>query len=131
MEEIIGILVALGVLLFKFAKKINDAEDPKIKPVRPVVTPEVETEPEIETEKLEDIFTILRANPVEEIEEETEVEYEEAPEAPKTIHFEAVQETKSRVSSPTVQAAVEETKEKEKIDPKKLVLYSEIMNRKY
>ena len=34
MEEIIGILVALGVLLFKFAKKINDAEDPKIKPVR-------------------------------------------------------------------------------------------------
>ena len=127
MEEIIGILVALGVLLFKFAKKINDAEDPKIKPVRPVVTPEVETEPEIETDKLEDIFTILRANPVEEIEEEVE----EAPEAPKTIYFEAVQETKSRVSSPIVQAAVEETKEKEKIDPKKLVLYSEIMNRKY
>jgi hypothetical protein len=127
MEEIIGILVALGVLLFKVAKKINDAEDPKIKPVRPVVTPEVETEPEIETEKLEDIFTILRANPVEEIEEDVE----EAPEAPKTIHFEAVQETKSRVSSPIVQAAVEETKEKEKIDPKKLVLYSEIMNRKY
>ena len=127
MEEIIGILLALGVLLFKVAKKINDAEDPKINPVRPVVTPEVEAEPEIETEKLEDIFTILRANPVEEIEEDVE----EAPEAPKTIHFEAVQETKSRVSSPIVQAAVEETKEKEKIDPKKLVLYSEIMNRKY
>jgi hypothetical protein len=112
MEEIIGILLALVVLIFKVAKKINDAEDPKIKPVRPVVTPEVEAEPEIETEKLEDIFTILRANPVEEIEED-------------------VEETKSRVSSPIVQAAVEETKEKEKIDPKKLVLYSEIMNRKY
>ena len=130
MEEIIGILVALGVLLFKVAKKINDADTPvrPAQPVQPTATRQYQT--------LEDIFPELRADS----EESNEEIYEEVPEesepiveeAPTYYFYEAPKSEKEKpdVSRP-IEVEPETSEKKEKIDPKKLVLYSEIMNRKY
>ena len=130
MEEIIGILLALVVLIFKVAKKINDADTPvrPAQPVQPTATPQYQT--------LEDVFPDLRVDS----EESNEEIYEEVPEEPETIveeaptyyFFEAPKSVKEKpVVSRPMEVEPETSKKKEKIDPKKLVLYSEIMNRKY
>jgi hypothetical protein len=130
MEEIIGILVALGVLLFKVAKKINDADTPvrPAQPAQPTATRQYQT--------LEDIFPELRVDS----EESNEEIYEEVPEEPEPIveeaptyyFYEAPKSVKEKpVVSRPIEVEPETSEKKEKIDPKKLVLYSEIMNRKY
>ena len=131
MEEIIGILLALGVLLFKVAKKINDADTPvrPAQPAQPTATRQYQT--------LEDLFPDLRAAS-EGVSEEHHLEVQEEPEPiveEKPIFvFEGVKsiqkETKPVVSKP-VEVVSETSEKKEKIDPKKLIVYSEIMNRKY
>ena len=72
MEEIIGILLALVVLIFKVSKKINDA-DSRVRPAQtaqPTATRQYQT--------LEDIFPELRVDS----EESNEEIYEEVPEEP-------------------------------------------------
>jgi hypothetical protein len=130
MEEIIGILVALGVLLFKFAKKINDADTPvrPAQPAQPTATRQYQT--------LEDVFPDLHVD-FEESNEEISEEVQEEPEpiveeAPTYYFFEAPKSVKETpVVSRPMEVEPETSEKKEKIDPKKLVLYSEIMNRKY
>ena len=131
MEEIIGILLALGVLLFKVAKKINDADTPvrPAQPAQPTATRQYQT--------LEDLFPDLRAAS-EGVPEEHHVEILEEPEsiveeAP-VYYYESVESTEKQkntfVSRP-IEVEPETSEKKEKIDPKKLIVYSEIMNRKY
>ena len=132
MEEIIGILLALVVLLFKVAKKINDADTPvrPAQPVQPTATRQYQT--------LEDVFPDLHVD----FEESNEEIYEEVPEEPEPIveveeaptyyFYEAPKSVKEKpVDSRPIEVEPETSEKKEKIDPKKLVLYSEIMNRKY
>ncbi len=133
MEEIIGILLALVVLIFKVAKKINDADTP-VRPVRPAQPVQPTATRQYQT--LEDIFPELRVDS----EESNEEIYEEVPEEPEPIveeaptyyFFEAPKSVKEKpVVSIPMEVEPETSEKKEKIDPKKLVLYSEIMNRKY
>ena len=130
MEEIIGILLALVVLLFKVAKKINDADTPvrPAQPVQPTATRQYQT--------LEDVFPDLHVDS----EESNEEIYEGVPEEPEPIveeaptyyFYEAPKSVKEKpVDSRPIEVEPETSEKKEKIDPKKLVLYSEIMNRKY
>lgn len=131
MEEIIGILVALVVLVFKVAKKINDADAPvrPAQPAQPTATRQYQT--------LEDIFPELQAAS-EDVPEDHHVEILEGPEpiveeAP-VYYYESVESTakqKNPVVSRTIEVEQETSEKKEKIDPKKLIVYSEIMNRKY
>ena len=133
MEEIIGILLALVVLIFKVAKKINDADTP-VRPVRPAQPVQPTATRQYQT--LEDIFPELRVDS----EESNEEIYEEVPEEPEPIveeaptyyFYEAPKSVKEKpVVSRLIEVEPETSEKKEKIDPKKLVLYSEIMNRKY
>ena len=130
MEEIIGILLALVVLIFKVAKKINDADTPvrPAQPAEPTATRQYQT--------LEDIFPDLLdeseedSEPIlDEVIEEPEPIVEEAP----TFHyFEAAKSVeKNQFVSRPIEVEPETSEKKEKIDPKKLIVYSEIMNRKY
>ena len=130
MEEIIGILLALVVLIFKVAKKINDADTPvrPAQPAQPTATRQYQT--------LEDVFPDLRV----ESEEDSEPILDEVPEEPEPIVEEAptlhyFEAAKSVEKTPFVSRPIEvepkTSEKKEKIDPKKLIVYSEIMNRKY
>jgi hypothetical protein len=101
METIISIIVAIGILIFKAVAK--NMEKSADKPVRPV-------------------RPVGSAVPLE-------------PERPATMQ-ESVQPQIVRKPAPAVtqkQIPVdsENREKKEKIDPKKLIIYSEIMNRKY
>ena len=104
MEEIIGLLLALGVLVFRVAKKINDADTPvrPAQPAQPAATRQSQT--------LEELFPEIQAVS-EYVPEEHHVEILEEPEP-------ILEESKN-------------SEKKEKIDPKKLIMYSEIMKRKY
>ena len=130
MGEIIGILLALVVLLFKVAKKINDADTPvrPAQPAQPTATRQYQT--------LEDLFPDLRAAS-EGVSEEHHVEILEEPEsiveeAPILHYFEAAKSVeKTPFVSRPIEVEPKTSEKKEKIDPKKLIVYSEIMNRKY
>jgi hypothetical protein len=85
---------------------------------------------------LEDIFPELRVDS----EESNEEIYEEVPEEPEPIveeaptyyFYEAPKSVKEKpVVSRPIEVEPETSEKKEKIDPKKLLVYSEIMNRKY
>ena len=127
METVITIIITVLFLIIKFVGKNADksAKAP-VKPVQPSATDGYKT--------LAEIFPDLRVILEEDSEDHHEALEESEPimeEKPTYIYkgFKSVQnETKSEVSKTT---DVETSEKKEKIDPKKLVLYSEIMNRKY
>ena len=129
MEEIIGLITLVVVFIFKIiGKKLESASG---KP-SPTVSPQ-EVFPELDTQDEEPdwVYTILK--------EESESEPEVAPEPevrpvsmPKTAYMPGSVEEVRRQVRQTKQILVEEEKKPhEKIDPKKLIVYSEIMNRKY
>jgi hypothetical protein len=125
MEEIIGLLVVLAVGIFKAVnKKFEDAGKQPQKPSRPLgpfgsLDPFAEDK-EVVTPKPEPIVpkqepVVPRPKPV-------------TPK-PQPMTFEFV-ERQTKTKKPIL-IEEEETSPKEKIDPKKLVLYSEIMTPKF
>ena len=131
METVISIIVAIAILIVKvIEKKMKDSAQAPARPARPAqptATRQYQT--------LEDLFPDLRAAS-EGVSEEHHEDILEEPEPimdekPTYVYegFKSIQkETAPEVSKTT---EVETSEKKEKIDPKKLVLYSEIMNRKY
>lgn len=117
MEELIGIIVAVAVLIFKVvAKRMNDSADKPVRPAaRPLYPEQGQPESMRQYETFEEVFPGLDYDYV------TEVPKEKAP-APTKRNAPPVKMQKE---------ASESHDKKEKIDPKKLVVYSEIMNRKY
>ena len=131
MEEIIGILLVLCVLVFRVAKKINDADAPvrPARPAQPTATRQSQT--------LEELFPDLRAAS-EGTSEEHHVEFQEdlepiVEEEPTYVYegYKPIQTGAKPVVSTPIEVEEEVSEKKEKIDPKKLIVYSEIMNRKY
>ena len=130
MEEIIGLLVVLAVGIFKAVnKKFEDAGKQPQKPSQPFgpfgsLDP-FEKDQEVLVPKAEPAAP--RREPV--APRPVEVRPAAATSQPMTFDFEDVQrQTKPR--RPML-IEEEETSPREKIDPKKLVLYSEIMTPKF
>ena len=116
METIIGVLVAVFILIFKvIEKKMSDSAQPQSKP-----------QPAQRT--LEEIFPIFELVEQEEEQEAYSVTEEMPEEAAPSVK---VAEPFYEPAAPKIEVKEETPKEKEKIDPKKLVVYSEILNRKY
>ena len=124
METIIGILGAIAVLIFKVIEK-------KMKDSAQIPREHEEVFPDLREDIAEpEIVYVPKVKPV-------EVPKEKAVEVPKE---KAVEVPKEKAPAPTKRnappvkmqkEASESPDKKEKIDPKKLVVYSEIMNRKY
>ena len=117
METLFGILAAILVVAFKvIEKKMNDASAHK-----PVVRPMEEVPSATQIPRQELLAELL-----------TESEPEPTPVPVRQPVQQPVQQQQLR-QQPELQPIQEsDTKvRKEKIDPKKLVVYSEIMNRKY
>ena len=125
MEELIGIIVAVAVLIFKVvAKRMNDSADKPVRPAaRPLYPEQGQPESVRQYETFEEVFPGLDYDYVIEVPKvkPVEVPKEKAP-APTKRNAPPVKMQKEASESPD---------KKEKIDPKKLVVYSEIMNRKY
>ena len=121
MEELIGIIVAVAVLIFKVvAKRMNDSADKPVRPAaRPLYPEQGQPESMRQYETFEEVFPGL--------------DYDYVTEVPKVAPMENVEPQVGRKVAPavTVQATSKNSEKKEKIDPKKLIVYSEIMNRKY
>ena len=116
METIIGILGAIAVLIFKvIEKKMQDSAQ--------IPREHEEVFPDLREDIAEpEIVYVPKVKPVEVPKEKAvEVPKEKAP-APTKRNAPPVKMQKEASESPD---------KKEKIDPKKLVVYSEIMNRKY
>ena len=110
MEELIGIIVAVAVLIFKaVSKKMNDSADKPVRPVRP--------EPMRQYKTMEEVFP--------------GVSYDYVGEAPEPKVVEAAQTKRKQKPAEILKTDEPAPEKKKKIDPKKLVVYSEIMNRKY
>ena len=126
MEELIGIIAAIAVVIFKaVSKKMNDSAD---KPLKPAVRP-MQPEPMRQWESLEEVFPGL-SNDYETDDPEPKVIHVDVPdEAPKENAEQQVRRKPSPVE--TAAESLKDSEKKEKIDPKKLIIYSEIMNRKY
>lgn len=127
METLIGIIVTVVILIFKaVGKKMDDAAR-KAAP-RPTQVPD-----------WAEIFEQEYSNEVPEAEPISRVE--QKPEAeplfrPEPVAAPEVMQTHTPVRRPKpapdmVTEVSRESKKTEKIDPKKLIVYSEIMNRKY
>ena len=117
MEELIGIIATVAILIFKLvAKKMDDSADKHVRPAaRPLHPEQGQPESMHQYETFEDVFPGLNYDYV-----------TEDPE-PKVIRM----EVPKVAPSVTVPATSKNSEKKEKIDPKKLIVYSEIMNRKY
>ena len=120
MEEIIGLLVVLAIGIFKAVnKKFENAGKQPESPSKPFgpfgsLDPFGEERPEVFVPKVEPVAP----KPV-----------APKPAAPKASTIEVV-ERQTKAKKPIL-IEEEETSPKEKIDPKKLVLYSEIMTPKF
>ena len=145
MEELTGILFVVAAIVFKVIeaklKKAGKSQAPKVetREVFPEVTDQTESGLPKWLEDIQREMNTLAPEPVAPAEVKP---VEEAP-APKpaTITFEEamkpmkkaplrpVNPAPAKVKKPILQE--EEEKPREKIDPKKLIVYSEIMNRKY
>ena len=130
MEEIIGLLVVLAVGIFKAVnKKFEDAGKQPESPSQPFgpfgsLDPFGEERPEVFVPKAEPVVP----KPIEE--NPAHVRHvSPKPVSPKPSTIEVV-ERQTKTRKPML-IEEEETSPKEKIDPKKLVLYSEIMTPKF
>jgi hypothetical protein len=121
MEELIGIIATVAILIFKLvAKKMDDSADKHVRPsARPLHPEQGQPESMRQYETFEEVFPGL--------------DYDYVTEVQKVAPMENVEPQAGRKVAPavTVQATSKNSEKKEKIDPKKLVVYSEIMNRKY
>lgn len=117
MEELIGIIATVAILIFKLvAKKMDDSADKHVRPsARPLHPEQGQPESMRQYETFEEVFPGLNYDYVTEDPESKVIRMEVPKVAP----------------SVTVPATSKNTEKKEKIDPKKLIVYSEIMNRKY
>lgn len=129
METIISVIVAIGILVFKaVAKNMEKSADKPVRPVRPVVPVEPER-PMAMPEVFPQILEVFEA-PLEreEPEAEPQVQVMVEPCTRERVQPQVVRKTAPAV---TVEQTPVDSEKKEKIDPKKLIVYSEIMNRKY
>ena len=110
MEDIIYILLALAALIFKVVEKKLNSSGKKVSEPRP--ERETAVDPQPETEFVEAVPAVVRREPEEPVVREMPVRQE----VPKT---------------PKVKPAATSSVKPDKIDPKKLVIYSEIMKPKY
>lgn len=121
METIIGFLVGITILVIKLvAKKMDDSAQTPVKEVFPRVTP-VEEEPMPYSMEYDDVFVAEPFPKNVEIQQEHQQEFQQ----------EIQQETQQEPQRPIDKVKDSTPAKKEKIDPKKLIVYSEIMNRKY
>ncbi len=142
METIIGLLFVILPVIFKLIeKKLNEAgTPPKAGPAIDLseLLGETENSDEEEPVLLEDYDDVVFAGRTPDEDKPTTIVVPEAPkQAPKTYELrpqDILEGTRSinkpRKSSPILQEERND-KKKEKIDPKKLVIYSEIMKPKY
>ena len=128
MEELTGILFVVGAIVLKVIeakfKKAAKQPAPKAQPRK--VFPEVTDRTGGLPKWLEDMERELRQS-------ESQPEPVKPEPAP-TISFEEAQKPMKKVPVKPARKPIlkeEEKKTREKIDPKKLIVYSEIMNRKY
>lgn len=131
MEELTGILFVVAAIIlkvveakFKNAAK-KDASQSQQRPVRPKVTYTTEEVPKW-LRDLEQAELDPEPEPV----EPKSVEVQPVVQ-PVTISFEEAQKPIKPIKAKALNQQDEEKKTGEKIDPKKLIVYSEIMNRKY
>ena len=121
METIIGILVGVAILIIKLvSKSMEDSAKSPVKEVFPRVTP-VEEEPMPYSMEYDDVFVAEQFPKNIEIQQEHQQEFQQ----------ETQQETQQEPQRPIDKVKDSTPAKKEKIDPKKLIVYSEIMNRKY
>ena len=135
MESLVGILIAVGVLIFKLiAKSMEDSAQP---PTRPVPPRPVPPSPMSQGLPKQESQSTLEPQPYFDFEFNEEPEEERVYNMSEALFEEAVPAMKANVETKktTINSLLTETPEvsepKEKIDPKKLIVYSEIMNRKY
>ena len=134
MEELTGILFVVGAIVLKVieAKFKKAAKKPEHMAQPYEVFPEVKAQPE---DDLPDwVHELSRPEPV--IPDPVEVkEVEVKPaEEERIISFAEAKKQMMQVSKRPVRKPIleeEEEKTREKLDPKKLIVYSEIMNRKF
>ena len=135
MEELTGILFVVGAIVLKVIeakfKKAAKQPAPKVQPQE--VFPEVTDQTGGLPKWLEDMERELRQvepQPEPVVPAPVEVKPEPAP----TRTFEEAQKPMKKAPVKPARKPIlkeEEKKTREKIDPKKLIVYSEIMNRKY
>ena len=133
MESLIGILVAVAVVVFKLIAK--SMEDSAASPVRPApprpmpspYTPYPEPSPYQEPDFMPESDIEIYGEPIDDgVFDMSEALYEEAKPVTKVQN-----DIKKCVLASTLANTPDVSEPKEKIDPKKLIIYSEIMNRKY
>ena len=148
MESLIGILVAVAVVVFKLiAKSMEDSAASPARPApprpmpqglpsqesmpqRPVpspYTPYPEPSPYHEPDFMPESDIEIYGEPIDDgVFDMSEALYEEAKPVTKVQN-----DIKKSVLASTLANTPDVSEPKEKIDPKKLIIYSEIMNRKY
>ena len=117
MEELIGILVLVVLFIFKMIdKKFSNASAKSAPGVdQREAFPTVELEEDVEVEVKPMVYQMPEPQP--------------KPMPRPKPELKPVTKSKAKAKKPVLQE--EDKKTREKIDPKKLVVYSEIMNRKY
>lgn len=134
MEELTGILFVVAAIILKVVeakfKKASKTQAPKVE--RRQTFPEMDDRTDDVPEWLRDL---VREEPVkaEPVEEKPVVKTAPVAE-PATILFEEARKPMKKAPVRPAKTPIlkeEEKKTSEKIDPKKLIVYSEIMNRKY
>lgn len=134
MEELIGILFVVAAIILKVVeakfKEASKTQAPKVE--RRQTFPEMDDRTDDVPEWLRDL---VREEPVkaEPVEEKPVVKTAPVAE-PATILFEEARKPMKKAPVRPAKTPIlkeEEKKTSEKIDPKKLIVYSEIMNRKY
>lgn len=125
METIIGILfILLPVILKIIGKKFEQSgATDKARKIREIAQTFAEESPEIYEDEQDDkpTFIIMEEKPVQ----------QPAPAPEASFYGEGKSGVRKPVRKPVQKAEEPQQKKKEKIDPKKLVLYSEIMKPKY
>ena len=139
MEELTGILFVVAAIILKVveAKFKKAAKKPAPKVERRQTFPEMDDRTDDAPEWLRDLVREepVKAEPVEPMPVEEKPVVKTAPVAePATILFEEARKPMRKAPVRLAKALNQQDEEKktsEKIDPKKLIVYSEIMNRKY
>lgn len=144
MEELIGTIVIIAIVVFRLVNNVlNKAQDKPLKQngqpgdilQEKVPKPDMPIHPWVKVDWSEMDSTMEDMDAVYEDDKDVEVFVE--PEAvfvkPEEVPVEAPAPVPESPKKESVKKILVEEKEelKEKIDPKKLVIYSEIMNRKY
>lgn len=139
MEELIGILFVVAAIILKVVeakfKEASKTQTPKVE--RRQTFPEMDDRTDDVPEWLRDLVREepVKAEPVEPMPVEEKPVVKTAPVAePATILFEEARKPMKKAPVRPAKTPIlkeEEKKTSEKIDPKKLIVYSEIMNRKY